>query len=134
MWEKIKNLFNVRRLPHPERGNYLGASRRCHSENVEKAGELCPPPIDALDFVGVLHDYDTNRGRDPWADFKFAFRMLRINPFNRSNYDFTTKTEFLGREFNVDPRVYQYLSALVMGSLGFLTAPVRLVKNAWEDF
>ena len=134
MWEKIKNLLNVRKLPHFERPNYLGASMRCKMKEGRKAGSLCLPPLDALDFVGVLHDYDTKNKKDIWVDFKYTFRMLAINPSDRKNYDFTVKTKFFGREFYLDPRIFQYLSAIVMGTLGLFTAPLRGVKNVWGDF
>jgi len=133
MWERIKNLFNIRKFPHPERGNYLGANRRCYSHIIEKEAGLCPEPIDTLDYVGARHDYDTQNDQDIWADFKFSFRMLKINPFNKKNYNFNTPTSFLGKDYRVDPRIYQYGSALVIGTLGFISTPVRLIRRSWKN-
>jgi len=129
MFKKLKELFNVRKFPHPERGNYLGANKRCNSEKVEKIEGVCPIAVDEMDMVGEMHDYDTKNPDDPWADFKFAGRMLSINPFNKYNYDWDYPVEFMGKEYNIDPRVYQYGSALVMGLLGLISSPVRLAKK-----
>lgn len=119
MWKKIKNIFNVRNLPHPEYGNYGGANRRCQSHQVERDHGVCPPPVDELDKQFVLHDYDTGNKDDVFADWKLVGRLARINPFDNNNY-----------ADQVYGRVYQAGAITVMGIVGLLTTPFRLTRRA----
>ncbi len=115
-------MMSLRKLPHPERGNYLGARKRCESNAA------CKAPIDALDKVGAWHDRAVRRDGAITADLGYAWRMLKINPFNSSNYA-DVPVEFLGKSFPIDGRVYQYGSALVMGLLGLVSTPYRLARK-----
>lgn len=109
--------LNPRNIPHPGYGNYCGAKRRCDSKNQT----VCPSPDDKVDLVCVQHDINTGNPDEIFADWKLAGGMLKINPFNNSNY-----------LRPVYGRVYQYGSALVMGLLGCITAPTRAITRLFK--
>jgi hypothetical protein len=120
MIDKIKKLLNIRNLPHPGYGKYLGAKRRCESKDMKKNGGQCPNPVDRLDSLGVWHDLWTSRsGRatDVWADFKLAREAVKLLP----------KHFFTG--YYAQPvygRLYHLLMIPVMTMVGVIATPFRL--------
>jgi len=134
MLENFPKYFNVRKIPHPERRNYSGASFRCKINDVKQIGGLCPAPVDAIDRAALLHDQDTKNSADIFADWKLVGRWLKINPFNKSNYDFDVPVTFLNEDYKIDPRVYQYSASAVMFLVGCVAIPVRAVKKFWGGF
>lgn len=109
------NLFDLRTWPTPEYGNYLGAKRRCISHAINAVENSCLLPVDSVDRVAQQHDKEL--GKDDFADLKFAGRMLLINPF-------TTKYKR-----PVYGRMIQYGSAIVIGTIGLLFTPFRMLKK-----
>lgn len=110
-----KEKMNLRAIPHPEHGNYCGLRRRCETKNhADHEGDACPMPVDEVDGVCLLHDGDTS----VFADWKFAWRMLTINPLNKDNY-----------EKPIYSRAYQYGSAFIIFGTGLVSVPLRAIKK-----